>query len=245
MIKPYSNSSDDLTYTGIPMTNYAPRSSLVDAAANIMRGQIEAGRWQVGERIPTESMLAEMMQVSRGTVREAVKILAFSGLLEVRQGAGTYLRAVCAPDETLRRLKRTSLRDQFEVRCSLEVEAVRLAARRRSERELERLYRLLDDCWGQRSDRDEAAFVRRDLAFHQALVVASGNVALQELYRWFSSAVIETIASTRDAELPEPGEAAHREIVDAIAAGDAAGAESAVRRCMAPILAALETLLAP
>lgn len=227
------------------MTHYAPRSSLVDTAADIMRGQIDSGRWKVGERIPTEPMLAEMLQVSRGTVREAVKILAFSGLLEVRQGAGTYLRSACDSDQIMRRLKRASLRDHFEVRCSLEVEAARLAARRRSEQEVVCLYQLLDACWN-RSDDDNEAFVQRDLAFHRALVAAARNPALEELYRWFSAAVRDTIAATQETEdLPEPDQASHRAIIDAIAAGDCDGAESAVRSCMAPVLAKLESLLAP
>ena len=225
------------------MTHYAPRSSLVDTAAEIMRRQIDAGRWKVGERIPTEPMLAEMLQVSRGTVREAVKILAFSGLLEVRQGAGTYLRAVCDSDDTLRRLKQASLRDHFEVRCSLEVEAARLAARRRSEEDVALLRRLLEECWGKRASEGEAAFVQRDFAFHQAVVAAAGNPALQELYRWFSAAVNETIAATQRPELTEPDQAAHRAIIDAIASGDAEGAGLAVRSSLAPILAQLDALL--
>jgi DNA-binding FadR family transcriptional regulator len=227
------------------MPHYAPRSSLVDTAANIMREQIAAGHWKVGERIPTEPKLAGMLQVSRGTVREAVKILAFSGLLEVRQGAGTYLRAVCDSDDTLKRLKRASLRDHFEVRCSLEVEAARLAARRRTDEDVVRLHRLLEDC-GRRSDHyDNAAFVERDLAFHQALVAVARNPALEELYRWFSAAVSDTIAATFETDLPEPDQSAHRAIVDAIAAGDPDSAEIAVRRFMAPVLAELEMLLAP
>ena len=227
------------------MTHYAPRFSLVDTAAKIMREQIDAGRWKVGERIPTEPMLAEMLGVSRGTIREAVKILAFSGLLEVRQGAGTYLRAVCDSDDTLRRLKRASLRDHLEVRLSLEVEAARLAARRRSEEDVVRLHRLLDDCWGTQSEENKATFIQRDFAFHQALVAAACNPALEELYRWFSAAVMDTIAATQEADLPEPYETAHRAIIDAVAVGDAEGAEIAVRSCMSPILTELETLLTP
>jgi DNA-binding FadR family transcriptional regulator len=226
------------------MTHYATRSSLVDSAANIMREQIAAGNWKVGERIPTEPRLADMLQVSRGTVREAVKILAFSGLLEVRQGAGTYLRAVCDPDDTLRRLKRASLHDHFEVRCLLEVEAARLAARRRTEEDVARLGDLLAACYKREEGEDPAAFVARDLAFHQALVAAACNPALNELYRWFSSAISDTIAATLEADLPEPDQAAHRAIVDAIAAGDPDLAELAVRQFMAPMLAQLEKLQA-
>lgn len=225
------------------MTHYASRFSLVDSAVNVMRAQIESGRWRVGERIPTEPMLAEMLQVSRGTVREAVKVLVCSGLLEVRQGSGTFLRASCNLDETLGRLKRASLRDHFEVRCSLEAEAARLAARRAGAEEVARLYELLGEC-GKHPDEGRDAFVQRDLVFHQALVRAAGNPALEELYRWFSNAVRETIAATQETDLPEPDLEAHRAIVEAVAAGDPEGADRAVRSCMAPVLTELDRLLA-
>lgn len=227
------------------MPHSVPRSSLVDAAAGIMREQIAAGQWKVGERIPTEPMLAEMLQVSRGTVREAVKTLAVAGLLEVRQGAGTYVRTASDPADTLRRLKRASLRDNFEVRCALEVEAARLAARRRGEEDVAHLYFLLDARGNWAEEGEKGAFVKRDLTFHLALVDAARNPALAELYRWFSAAVSDTIAATLEGELPEPDTAAHRAIIDAIAAGDSDRAESAVRNFMAPILAALDQLLHP
>lgn len=225
------------------MTTSISRSSLVDAAARVMREEIAAGRWKVGERIPTEPKLAEMLQVSRGTVREAVKTLASAGLLEVRQGAGTFVRAVSDPAETLRRLKRAGLRDNFEVRCALEVEAARLAARRRTEEAIAHLHSLLDARGNWTEGGEKPAFVERDLAFHLALVSAARNPALEELYRWFAAAVSDTIAATIEGELPEPDEAAHRAIIDAIAAGDPERAGQAVRSFMAPVLARLDQLL--
>ena len=70
-----------------------PRTSLADAAANSIRTEIAAGRWPIGSRIPIEPQLAQLLGVSRGTVREAVKTLVSRGLLEVRQGSGTYVRS--------------------------------------------------------------------------------------------------------------------------------------------------------
>lgn len=225
---------------GTDMPNSVPRSSLVDAAAEIMREQIASRQWRVGERIPAESKLAEMLQVSRGTVRESVKTLAFAGLLEVRQGDGTYVRAASDPANTLRQLTRASLRDNFEVRCALEVEAARLAACRRGDEDVAHLYSLLDACSNEAEDGGKAAFVKRDLTFHLALVDAAHNPALAELYRWFSTVISDTIAATLEGNIPEPNIAAHRAIVDAIAAGDPDRAVSAVRCFMAPVLAALD-----
>ena len=227
------------------MPHSVTRSSLVDAAADIVREQIASGQWKVGNRIPTESRLAVMLQVSRGTVREAVKTLAFAGLLEVRQGAGTYVRAASDPADTLRSLKRANLRDNFEVRCALEVEAARLAARRGSNEDVADLHSLLDARGNWAKEGEKQTFIERDLAFHLALVAVARNPSLMELYRWFSAAVSDTIAATLEGEIPEPDAAAHRAIIDGISAGDPDRAESAVRNFMAPILAALDQLLQP
>lgn len=226
-------------------SNPISRSSLVDAAANRMREEIAAGRWKLGERIPTEPCLAEMLQVSRGTIREAVKTLAVAGQLEVRQGAGTYVRSVSDPADTLLRLRRASLRDNFEVRCALEVEAARLAALRCTGEGIERL-RVFLDARGSWSDEEgKQSFIEGDLAFHLALVAEARNPALDGLYRWFSAAVSDTIAATTEEDLPEPDTAAHRAVIDAIATGNPELAERAVRNFMAPILAELDRLLKP
>ena len=77
----------------------APRRSLVDVTIELMRTQIEEGRWQVGERIPKEAELAEMLKVGRNTVREAVRVLSHARVLDVRQGDGTYVRLSVDPAE--------------------------------------------------------------------------------------------------------------------------------------------------
>ncbi|XLM20246.1 GntR family transcriptional regulator, partial [Chromobacterium piscinae] len=80
--------------------------------------------------MPTEPELAEELGISRNTVREAIRVLLYAGLLEVRQGDGTYVRAVVNPGEAMRSISRASLREHLEVRCLLEESAARLAAER-------------------------------------------------------------------------------------------------------------------
>lgn len=75
----------------------APRRSLVDSTIELIRGQIEGGAWKVGERIPREQELAEMLEVGRNTVREAIRVLSHGQVLEVRQGDGTYVRTNIDP----------------------------------------------------------------------------------------------------------------------------------------------------
>ncbi|MBB3311629.1 DNA-binding FadR family transcriptional regulator [Rhizobium sp. BK196] len=67
------------------------KTNLADTATEAIRTEILAKRWAVGEKLPNESSLSAMLSVSRGTVREAVRVLVSQGLLETRQGSGTYV----------------------------------------------------------------------------------------------------------------------------------------------------------
>jgi DNA-binding FadR family transcriptional regulator len=218
----------------------AERSSLVAASAILLREQISSGRWPIGMKIPPEAKLAEMLRVSGGTVREAVRTLGASGLIEVRQGDGTYVRSHSDLADTLQQLKRAGLRDQFEARLGLEVKAVRLGADRHSPQEIVHLHALLDARGNWNSERDKPAFIARDFAFHLAVVATAHNPVLVELYRFFSCTVNETIAATLGEDLPEPDTGAHRSLIDAIATGKPKCADEVVRAFMSPILLTLE-----
>jgi DNA-binding FadR family transcriptional regulator len=221
------------------MLAQAPRTSLADSAANSIRAEISAGRWAVGSRIPIEPQLAQLLGVSRGTVREAVKTLVSRGLLEVRQGSGTYVRSGFDPSANLQKMRRASLRDQFEVRRALEVEAARLAAVRHTAEDLRKLKTLL----GKRGVPDAgdggASFIERDLDFHLAIVDISGNLALAETCRFIAGYIKDTIASSMGTSLPEPDNAAHEAIVKAIASRNPDQAAEAVRTFMSPMIDAL------
>ncbi|UXS03740.1 FadR/GntR family transcriptional regulator [Agrobacterium tumefaciens] len=217
------------------------RSSLTQEAAQAIRGEIVAGRWVIGDKLPNEAGLSAMLSVSRGTVREAVRVLVAQGFLETRQGSGTYVLSVTDPTETLTMARRASLRDQFEARCALDVEAARLAAIRRTPAIIGELRRLLAER-GNYEGGDNSAFIVRDLAFHKAVVAASGNRAMVEIYEFFSVSIAETIQATLRAEVPEPDMQAHADIVDAIESGDADKAAVAVRSFMAPIFSTLDRL---
>src|SRR5947208_16618638 len=119
------------------------RAGLVDQVIEQLREAIKQGEWQVGQRIPTETALAESLGVGRNTVREAVRALAHSGLLEVRQGDGTYVRATSEVSGAIRRLCGTELRAVLQVRRTLEVEGARLAAASRTQEEVDGLWSLL------------------------------------------------------------------------------------------------------
>ncbi len=220
------------------------KTSLADTATEAIRTEIAAGRFAVGERLPNEATLSATLGVSRGTVREAVRVLAAQGLLEVRQGSGTYVLSRTDSRAALDAARHASLRDRFEARCALDVEAARLAARRATPATIRDLRALLAQR-GRSDEGDRQAFVERDLAFHKAVIAASGNLALVELFDFFSTSITETIRATTGGDLPEPDMAAHAAIVDAIETGDPDKADAAVRRFMAPVFAFLDERLEP
>ncbi|MBN9671978.1 FadR/GntR family transcriptional regulator [Roseibium aggregatum] len=218
------------------------RTSLADSAADAIRTEIVRSRWPVGDKLPNEATLSQELSVSRGTVREAVRILVSQGFLETRQGSGTYVLSAVDTIGPLTMARRATLRDQFEARLALDAEAARLAAHRRTPEVIAELRRLLNER-GNYDGCDKAAFVAKDFAFHKAVVAASQNSVLVNMYAFFSSIIGETIEATLGEELREPDMAAHASIVDAIETGDPDKAEAAVRRFMAPVLRDLERLL--
>jgi DNA-binding FadR family transcriptional regulator len=224
------------------------RGSLVDEVIEQLRSRIVGGAWPVGRRIPPESELIERLQVGRGTLREAVKALAHAGLLEVRQGDGTYVRANSELAGALRRqISLSSDLHVQEVRRALEVEAARLAALRRTQDDL-------DACAAALAARDAAAdlgrasagwdlswgepWVRADVDFHQAVVAAAHNPMLLEMYMEMAdalSSVLHRIAAlpTQDPYLT----LGHHTLLAALRAGDR---QWAVREAMHNVEANLD-----
>lgn len=214
------------------------RTSLVEAAAERLRNEIKTDQWAIGGRIPNEASLSTRLSVSRGTVREAVRVLVSQGLLETRQGSGTYVRSRTTAEGALDRVRQTGLRDLWEARAALDIEAARLAAMRHTPDDLARMAALLDARGNVETDGHDA-FSQRDVAFHKSIVEASGNPVMVELYDFFTSIILETVRSSLAGEVPEPDEQAHRAIIDAIGAGDPDRAGIAARTLGIPALRAL------
>ncbi|QLL14490.1 FadR/GntR family transcriptional regulator [Pseudomonas chlororaphis] len=172
------------------MTEISPliKRSLVDQALEQLRQRINDGVWRIGQRLPTEPELAAELGISRNTVREAMRVLAFSGLVEIRQGDGSYLRAVVDPLDTLKALSQCSLAQARETRQIIETEAIGLAALRRTDQDLLALREALA-LSGDHYHGDLESYIACDLVFHGRLVDAAHNPTLSELYRYFSSVV--------------------------------------------------------
>ena len=113
-----------------------------------MRRALELGQFRPGDRLPTERELAEMLDVSRTTVRAAVAVLEREGLIAVRRGRGGGFTVQAPPidaAEMRREMRRNKLaiRDAFDYRIIVETGATRLAAQRRRNADLSALHKLL------------------------------------------------------------------------------------------------------
>ncbi|MFE1773980.1 FadR/GntR family transcriptional regulator [Streptomyces sp. NPDC059008] len=219
------------------------RTNLVDLVIEQMEGLIADGEWQVGTKIPAEPALVEQLDVGRNTVREAVRALVHTGLLEPRQGDGTYVRASSGFGAAVqRRLRRAGDLEAFEVRACLERDAARYAAQRRTDEDLAALRATLADRDRAWKSGDLDAFIDADVDFHRTIAAAAHNSVLAELYEHLSDALRATLQSVIGAPVPDSVRNqydAHEAIVDAIEARDAEGAERAALAHLAQGMAAL------
>ncbi|MEU3225983.1 FCD domain-containing protein [Streptomyces sp. NPDC006976] len=221
-------------------------SPLVEQATSHLRARITEGHWPVGTKLPGETTLARELGVGRSTVREAVRTLATLGLLRSRQGAGVFVVADHAVEDWPVRLRRASVADVYEVRMLIEVQAARLAARRRTDEDLAALDAALTARLAAGAGTDDARFVDADIAVHRAVVAAAHNPVLSDLFAEFVPALrqglidlVELLGLRR--EDPRHGHAGHRALVAAVVAGDADSAARAAQEELEGTLARLRT----
>jgi len=222
------------------------RAPLVDQAIASLRDRAVCGTWTVGQRLPSEAALAEELGVGRSTVREAVRALSHAGVLEVRQGSGTYLRAAPATAELGLRLQRAQALEVYEVRRALELEAAATAAQRRTDSDLARMDWALEQRRTAVATGARELLLRADLEFHQAVVDAAHNPLLSELYAAALGSIERAIADVvADHALDDDSSTLHDELALALRGRDSGRAVAAVRRHLDGTHSALERLVQP
>ncbi|MCF3177848.1 FadR family transcriptional regulator [Streptomyces sioyaensis] len=207
------------------------RSALADQVIAQLRAQITSGEWPVGSRIPTEPELVEQLGVARNTVREAVRALAHNGLLDIRQGSGTYVVATSELAGVMhRRFAAAEPGHVAELRSALEASAARLAARRRTEADLRQIDGLLERREAAWESGATEAFVEADATLHLAIVAASHNEVLAEIYADLGGVLRDHLRADVGEELRPEAHMDHSRLVEAIRAGDGdrAAAEASV-----------------
>lgn len=197
------------------------RSSLISQVTAQLRDEIVSKRWPVGSRIPTEPELCEMTGTGRNTVREAVQALVHAGMVERRQGSGTFVLATSDLGGTLGKYFADALdRDVTELRRALEVTAAMLAAERRDDEDIRALTEALADRNESMSGGVTVEAIAVDALFHRAIVAASHNAVYLEFYDSLLPVIQQAMLHHLVAH-DLNYDAEHIALVDAIVDGDA------------------------
>lgn len=159
------------------------KKNIYEKIVQEIRSAIFNGDLKPGDRLPSERNLAEQLNVSRTSVREAIKLLSAENLVDVRHGKGIFI-AYNKPEELIKKLNQqifvseSTLRDLFEIRLVLETQAVKWAIERGDQKQLEKLLDIVEQAEQQLLDNPElgyAILAKQDSLFHNELIKVSGN----------------------------------------------------------------------
>lgn len=183
-----------------PLPPVGGSRSQTDVVVDAIKGMITSGRLTAGSRLPIEKELTVDLGVSRGSLREGVRALCMMGVLETRQGDGTYVTSLepsllLSPMSFMVDLHTADSSIHLQaVRRVLETEAAGLAARRIEEAALAEAEAVLGsfESLVAADDIDYDAVMEADIAFHRIVARASGNPALEALIEALASRTVRT-----------------------------------------------------
>jgi GntR family transcriptional regulator, transcriptional repressor for pyruvate dehydrogenase complex len=222
----------------MPLRAVKPRRIHEDIVAQI-REQLAEGLLKSGDQLPSERELSEKFQVSRTSVREAIRTLESLGLVKIKSGDGTYvassLQTLLSPLASVILQQKDVLLDIFEAREIIEPEMAALAAKRAKPEDVDKMMAILEE--QARQIADGGSGMEADSAFHSMLAQAAKNKVILKL----NDSIVDSLRETRERSLQTHGRrarslAGHRKILDAIRAKNPAKA----RRAMLEHLTAIE-----
>lgn len=221
---------------------FAPvgKQRLFESVLSQLETLIHEGQLNAGDRLPSERALSEMLQVSRPSVREALRVLDAMDIITVKTGVGsaggTKISDKLGP--MISRLMRLymalghfDLDNVLETRRLLEEEAVRVAATRRTDEQLAGMEKLLAQMDDLVEDRER--YLALDGKFHVAVALASSNPLLAHLMGSMRDAVTENLVKAHVEKndwqtLALKAQQNHRKLVEALRAGDGDAAAQCV-----------------
>ena len=178
------------------------KENLSQRTAETLRAQIlEEKRYQYGEKLPNENELSETLGISRTTLREAIRILISEGLLVVKRGRGTFVAdqfdqyTDSSMDvQELFKMKVT-LRDLYETRLIFEPQAGALACKRATDKEIEQILALGEECQRQvKLNPQGKDRIASESAFHGAIIKAAHNDFLSQFMPTLTQTIEQTFA---------------------------------------------------
>ena len=222
--------SDEKFNLGVPVERN-PRLS--DVVSERLLEAIREAHLPAGARLPSERELGDQFGVSRTVIREAIRHLAAKGVIKVRSGSGAHVADIDGTGVSeslalyLRRRGQLDPEKINEVRETLELAIVRLAAERASKADLADIRRSCEDLAAAAGPQEAA---RADLAFHRAIAEATGN----ELYLLLLDSIGDVMMDIRLATLTDPGRVKlaaeqHLKVAEALERRDAGAAIAAMQ----------------
>jgi GntR family transcriptional repressor for pyruvate dehydrogenase complex len=209
------------------------RVSVITQIAESIRDSIVNGQFHIGDKLPSEAKLCEVLTVSRSSLREALRQLQAEGYVELRAGRGAFVRDNQRHDyDTVRRwfiAATPNLEDFTEVREAVEPLAVRMAIKRGTEHEFRILEKIHEDFIAANKERNVSALANLDEKFHTQIVTMAHNSLLSRINDLLNSELKEyrvrsiSVKKTSDNTVRE-----HRRILMCIKKRDTKAASSAM-----------------
>jgi DNA-binding FadR family transcriptional regulator len=209
------------------------QKSLSESVADDILAMITIDKkFKAGDKLPNENELSAQMQISRTTLREAIRILVTHNVLEIRRGKGTYVTDHQGINENLGleqfSTMKLDVKDLYEMRLIFEPQSAYYAAKRATDKELERILyygKLEEELILRNEDRTEV-----ERAFHKSIAKATHNEFMNKLMPILYKAIHNgVILSDENSAMIQDTLNDHRMIMEFLAKRDAEGAKTAMK----------------
>jgi GntR family transcriptional repressor for pyruvate dehydrogenase complex len=221
--------------------------SVPESIYNQLLAAVRSGELPPGSKLPPERDLMKQFNVGRSSLREALRALTLAGVITVRPGSGSYVRAgnhVALADYQALSLavEQQTIEHLAEAREFLEVGAARLAALRRDDRDLSAIGSSLAKMRAAAAKADVETFTSADIDFHMAVATATHNPVIRKLFKHIGALLVRSLRrSNADVTTLSAATDRHNDILTAIAQSDP---ENAAKATVQNLAAAREILAA-
>lgn len=207
----------------------ANTSKLSDITAQKIRKMIEEDeRFSIGDKLPNENDFANELGISRSTLREAIRILTVSGILEIRRGKGTFVTANTIIEGGDLGEINSGLDDLFEMRLMFEPECAYYAAQRATDEEIEIICKYGEAVEQKIKSGEDRTY--EEQKFHESIANATHNAFVKQFMPIIFNAIKKgVLVMQKDEHVSEDNLNDDRLIMDFLKARNADGAKTAMR----------------
>ncbi|EDS77503.1 GntR family transcriptional regulator [Clostridium novyi A str. 4552] len=187
-------------------------TKVYEQVINQIKDMIQDGTLKKGDKLPSERDLVDKLEVSRTSIREALRVLEIVGIVECKQGEGNFVRTdfndtLLEPLSIMFMLNDCTLQEIFELRKVIEIETAALAAKKITESQLDDMRSILDTI---KTSDDEDEKVKLDTQFHYSIAKASQNFLIVSIINAVSTLMDSFIKDARKNIISN----LHKEIID-------------------------------